>query len=154
MLLCWKMFYRVKAEGGPLKPSSSPEVPIRSSSPTGKVFNGTEHTLEHLFCCLAWPSKCNQDGFGLPHLMCQDTETMSLNSSCMGAPDQEGCHLGRIHCKLRHDTSLPYCRSPQHERWPCLHEVCSAVCPSWRNKLERKVMVWWPSPGPRAYVSS
>lgn len=40
--------------------------------------------------------------------MCQDTETMSLNSICMGAPDQGGCHLGRMHCHLRHDPPLLY----------------------------------------------
>ena len=120
-----------------LKFRSSPEVSITSSSPMGEVCNGTEHAPEHHFCRRF--SKCNQDGFGLPHLMCQDTETMSLKSSCMGAPDQEGCHLGRIHCDLRHDAPLPYCMSPQHDRQPCSHEVCSAVCLFWRKKLQRKL---------------
>lgn len=106
---------------------------------------------EHHFCCLPWYRKCSQDGFGLPYLTCEDTETTSLNSSCMGAPDQEGWHLGRVHCDLRHDPPLPYCMRPQHERRLCSHEVCSPVCLSWRKKRRRKS--WRPgghhlAPGP------
>lgn len=47
--------------------------------------------------------------------MCQDTEIISLNSSCTDAPDQGGCHLSRMHCHLRHDPPLPTAGdSPAH----------------------------------------
>lgn len=138
MLLCWKLFYRVKVEGRLLKVRSSHYILL----PCGEGFQWhTEHTLEHFFCCLVWSSKCNQDGFDLRHLMCLDTETMSLNSSCIGRPDQEGCHLGRIHCNLRHDRPSAHCMCPQHERCPCLHEGTSvfpsSVMLSWRPLLHQ-----------------
>lgn len=133
------MFYSVKAKERILKLRSSAEVPITSSSPVEEACNSMEHTPEHHFYCLAWFS--NQDGFGLPYLMCQDTETMSLNGSYVDAVNQKGYHLGRIYCDLRHDPPLLHCMSPGHERWSCSHEVYSALCRIWRKKLQRKL--WW-----------
>lgn len=120
VLSCWKVFYRVK---------ENRRLP--------------KFQKQH-FCYpeAAWFSKCNQEDFGLPHLTCQDTEIMSLSSSCMGPPDQGGCHLSRMHCHLRHDPPpLTILHEPTARDSPAHTKVVAlSVSPETSEEI---VVVWW-----------
>lgn len=113
-----------------------------------EVCNGTENTLEHHFCCLAWFSRCKQDSFDLPHLICQDTDTMSLNSCCMGA-------LIKKHAIFIRYTVTSDMISPCHIAWALsMRDNPSHICKSVRLSIslvkqtsEKIVMVCWLSPG-------
>lgn len=127
VLSCWKVFYRVKGNR---------RLP--------------KFQKQH-FCYPAWFSKCNQEDFGLPHLTCQDTEIMSLSSSCMGPPDQGGYHLSRMHCHLRHDPPPYHTAWTHNKRQPCPHQGGSTVRLSWNFRRNcGGVVVHHSVPGPES----
>lgn len=74
-------------------------------------------------------------------------EIVSLNSSCMGVPDQGGCHLSRMHCHLRHDPPVPLHEptvgdNPAHTRVVALSVFLEER--NFRGNCDGLVVLTWP----------